>query len=282
MIARPGSGTGVSGVGAGLRGPHVPQILAEQPDVAWFELLTDNHLAAGGALRFQAEAIAERYPVTLHGVGMSLGGTDPMDDDYLAAVRGLATRTQAALISDHLAFTAHAGMHVHDLLPIPWTEESLDHVCARVTRAQDVIGRRILVENISAYVEFTSSSIPEPAFLEAVCERTGCGLLLDLNNVYVNAQNHGYDARAWLDGFAWQYVEEIHLAGHSRGDELLIDTHGGPVADPVMDLFASVTDRSRGIPVLIEWDTALPPWPVLLAEVRRVEAERKSLARSAA
>ncbi len=281
-IARPGPGTAVHGVGTGLRGPHVPHILADEPDVAWFELLTDNHLAAGGALRFQAEAIAERYPVTLHGVGMSLAGSDPLDDEYLAAVRRLAANTRAALISDHLAFTAHAGVHVHDLLPIPWTEESLHHVCTRVTRAQELLGRQILVENISAYVEFTSSSISEPAFLEALCERTGCALLLDINNVFVNARNHGYGARAWLDAVPWQYVEEIHLAGHSRRDGLLIDTHGGPVAHPVMDLFLSLGDRTKDIPVLVEWDTELPSWPVLLAEVRRVEAARADHTRSAA
>lgn len=282
MIAGPGSGTGVSGVGAGLRGPHVPQILAEGPDVAWFELLTDNHLAGGGALRFQAEAIAERYPVTLHGVGMSLAGTDPLDRDYLAAVRGLADRTGALLVSDHLAFTAHGGWHVHDLLPIPWTEESLDHVCRRVARAQEALGRRLLVENISAYVEFSSSAIPEPVFLEALCEETGCGLLLDINNVFVNAHNHGYDARAYLDDFPWRHVEEIHLAGHSRRDGLLIDTHGGPVPDPVVNLFVGTAGPRTDIPVLIEWDTSLPPWPELLREVRRMEAVREQLRRTAA
>jgi len=261
----------LAGVGAGLRGPHVPDILAERPAIAWFELLTDNHLAAGGGLRRQAEVIAERYPVSLHGVGMSLAGTDPLDRDYLASVRKLAERTEARLVSEHLAFTSAGGQHSNDLLPIPWTEEALDHVAGRIDVAQGVLGRQILIENISAYVEFTESSLSETEFLETLCRRTGCALLLDINNVYVNAVNHGYDPSDWLAGVPWCHVREIHVAGHTERDGLLIDTHGGTVCTAVVELLLSVRHLAGACPVLLEWDTNLPPWHVLETEVERLQ-----------
>jgi uncharacterized protein (UPF0276 family) len=282
MIARPGGAAVLAEVGAGLRGPHVPRILDEKPAVSWFELLTDNHLAEGGALRFQAEAIAERYPVTLHGVGMSLGGADALDTDYLRKVKGLADRTGAALVSEHLAFTCHAGWHVHELLPIPWTEECLRHVSERVRVAQDRLGRQILIENISAYFEFESSSLSETQFLEALCEETGCGMLLDVNNIFVNAANHGFDALDYLRHVPWRHVGEIHLAGHSRKGDLLVDTHAGPVSQEVLELYLQTQVYAADVPVLIEWDNDLPEWPVLLREVRQIEALRVSAARKIA
>lgn len=274
MTARPGGAAALAGVGAGLRGPHVPRILDERPSVTWFELLTDNHLAEGGALRFQAEAISARYPVTLHGVGMSLGGIDPLDTEYLGKVRSLADRTGAAIVSEHLAFTCHAGWHVHDLLPIPWTEECLQHIIGRVRIAQDTIGRQILVENISAYVEFESSTLSETQFMGALCEETGCGILLDVNNIFVNAANHGFDTVDYLREVPWRHVGEIHLAGHTRKGDLLVDTHAGPVARPVMELFLRALDYAPDLPVLFEWDNDLPEWPILLREVRRIESQR--------
>ncbi len=260
----------LTGLGVGLRGPHVPDILTQQPKVPWFELLTDNHLAAGGALRRQAEVIAERYPVALHGVNLSLGGVDPLDFDYLAKVRSLAQRTGAQHVSEHLAFTARHQIHSHDLLPLPWTEEALHHVADRVGQVQDFLDQPILVENISTYLEYQHSTLDEGTFLRSLCEKTGCKLLLDINNVYVNAVNHNQDAFAQLEAMPWEHVAEIHLAGHEARDGLLIDTHGGPVADAVLDLFTRAIPRLPQLPVLFEWDTQLPPWSEVWQETQRL------------
>ncbi len=261
----------LAGMGVGLRGPHVPDILQQSPAVPWFELLTDNHLCAGGALRFQAEVIAERYPVALHGVNLSLGGTDPLDREYLGRVRALAQNTAARHVSEHLAFTACNGTHSHDLLPLPWTEEALQHVADRVCEVQDVLGGSLLVENISTYLEYEHSTLDEGDFLRELCARTGCGLLLDINNVYVNAINHDHDAQGRLDTMPWAHVREVHLAGHEERDGLLIDTHGGVVCNEVLDLFLRVVPRIPEVPVLFEWDTSLPPWPVVWQETRRLD-----------
>lgn len=273
---------GPRGTGVGLRGPHVPQILSERPPVPWFELLTDNHIAAGGALRFQAEAIAQHYPVTLHGVGMSLGGADPFDWHYLSRVSELAQRTNALAVSEHLAFTSHAGLSSHDLLPLPWTEEALAHVVARVTQVQEFLGRRILIENISAYIEYQDADFSEGQFLTELCALADCGLLLDINNVYVNAINHGREPMALLDAIPWDRVGEIHLAGHERRGNLLIDTHGSHVSDEVLHIFGRVVDRAPSAPVLLEWDTQLPDWDVLWTEAQRVDQRRQQAVQRAA
>jgi uncharacterized protein (UPF0276 family) len=271
------------GTGVGLRGRHVPGILSERPAVPWFELLTDNHLAAGGALRFQADAIAARYPVTLHGVGMSLGSVDPLDLDYVRQVRDLARRIGAVHVSEHIAFAANGGLHSHDLLPLPWTEEALLHMADRVRCAQQELGRQILLENISTYIEYRDAGLSEAGFLTALVAETGCGLLLDINNVYVNSVNHGRDPMDLLDAIPWASVGEIHLAGHDARGGLLIDTHGGCVAEPVLDLFAQVIGRAPDVPVLLEWDTRLPDWETLWNEAKRIESRRQqSLARHAA
>ena len=258
-------------MGVGLRGPHVPTILERRPEVPWFELLIDNHLCAGGALRFQAERIAERYPVALHGVNLSLGGVDPLDLEYLGRVRDLARSTRAHHISEHLAFTAHGGIHSHDLLPLPWTEEALDHLVNRVSQVQDFLGQNILVENISTYLEYEHSTMGEGDFLLELCARTGCKLLLDINNVYVNAANHGHDPQKILDAMPWAHVREVHLAGHEERDGLLIDTHGGCVCDEVLNLFLDAAPRIPEVPALFEWDTSLPPWHVVWQETRRLD-----------
>jgi len=257
-----------------LRGPHVPQILRERPAVPWFELLTDNHLAPGGALRYQAEAVSEHYPVTLHGVGMSLGGVDPLDWEYIGWVLDLAKRTRARHVSEHLSFSTHGAMHSQDLLPLPWTGEALEHVARRIGQVQDFIGERILIENISAYIEYRDAELTEGAFLTELCTATGCGLLLDVNNIYVNSVNNSNNPLHLLDTVPWQFVEEVHLAGHEHRNGLLIDTHGGPVCKEVIELFARAIDRAPSAPVLLEWDTRLPVWEVLWAEVQRIEATR--------
>ncbi len=273
----------LSGTGVGLRGPHVPDILAQRPAVPWFELLTDNHLAAGGALRFQAETIAERYPVTLHGVGMSLGSVDPLDLDYVRRVRDLARRLGAVHVSEHIAFAAAGGLHSHDLLPMPWTEEALLHMAERVNCAQQELGERLLLENVSTYIEYREADFSEAEFLSALVSETGCGLLLDINNVYVNGVNHGRDPMELLDAVPWASVGEIHLAGHDRRGDLLIDTHGRRVAEPVIALFRQVIGRATEAPVLLEWDTQLPDWETLWNEAQRIEsARRQGLSRHAA
>lgn len=266
----------LAGLGVGLRGPHLPEILRARPAVPWFELLTDNHLAAGGALRFQAEAVAEHYPVALHGVGMSLGGIDPLDPDYLDRVRGLARRTGARHVSEHLSFTARGGVHSHDLLPLPWTEEALELAAARVREAQDRLGTPLLLENVSTYLEYEHSTLGEGEFLAELCARADCGLLLDLNNVHVNAVNHGRDPAAFLDAVPWERVGEVHLAGHAARGGLLIDTHGAPVCADVIELFVRVLPRIPEVPVLLERDTRLPPWAELWAEARRLDQVRRA------
>ena len=265
-------------LGVGLRGLHVPDILRKRPAVPWFELLTDNHLCDGGALRFQAEIIAEQYPVTLHGVNLSLGGVDPLDQEYLSKVRGLAQDICACHVSEHLAFTARNGIHSHDLLPLPWTEEALWHVADRIDQIQDFLGQRILIENISTYLEYEHSTLTESDFLRELCTKTGCRLLLDINNVYVNAINHGRDPQTLLDAMPWEHAREIHLAGHEERGGLLIDTHGGCVCDEVLNLFLNAIPCSPDIPVLFEWDTQLPPWPTVWQEVQRIsQAHQKAL-----
>ena len=264
------TGVGLSGLGVGLRGPHVPDILREQPDVPWFELLTDNHLCAGGALHFQACAIAERYSVALHGVSLGIGGTDPLDYEYLGRVRDLAERTQAQHISEHLAFAAHRGHHSHDLLPLPWTEEALQHVSERIEQVQDFFGQTMLIENISTYLEYPDATLTEGEFMTELCARTDCRVLLDINNVYVNAINHDQDARQMLDTMPWSQVGEIHLAGHDVRGDLLVDTHGGVVCDAVLDLFTETIERAPKAPVLFEWDTQLPDWSTVWDETRRL------------
>ena len=263
------------GTGVGLRGQHVPLILSDRPAVPWFELLTDNHLAEGGALRFQAEAIAEQYPVALHGVSMSLGSVDPLDLEYIGQVKDLANRVRAIHVSEHIAFASIGGLHSHDLLPLPWTEEALLHLAERVRRVQHELGERILLENISTYIEYESVELSEGQFISALCAETGCSLLLDINNVYVNAVNHDRDPMELLDAIPWSAVEEIHLAGHDHREGLLIDTHGRRVAAPVLVLFESVIHRAPEVPVLLEWDTQVPGWDILWNEAQRIEAARQ-------
>lgn len=264
----------LSGTGVGLRGPHVPQILHEKPRVAWFELLTDNHLAKGSGFEYQATAIAERYPVALHGVGMSLGGVDPLNWAYLAKVRDLAEKTQAIHLSEHLSFTARQQIHSHELLPLPRTEEAIGHVASRIAQVQDFLGQQILIENVSTYLEFRSAEVSEAEFITEICSRADCYLLLDVNNVFVNAANHDRDAAGLLQEIPWSRVKEIHVAGHARRGRLLVDTHGGPVCSEVVELMELALTRAPCAPVLLEWDTDLPTWDELWREGQRINAIR--------
>jgi hypothetical protein len=258
--------------GIGLRAPHVAHVLAERPRVAWLEVHSENYFADGGAALRALTRIRADYPVALHGVGLSLGSTDPLDPDHLAKLRRLAQRIEPALVSEHLCWSSVDGRHYNDLLPLPFTEEALAHVCARVATVQDFLGRELAVENVSSYCAFAESTLDEAAFVAAVAARTGCRLLLDVNNVHVNARNHGFDARAWLAAIDPASVAEMHLAGFEDRGDLLVDTHGAPVAGDVWALYAHALDRFGPRPTLIEWDTDIPPFDVLAGEAATAQS----------
>ena len=264
------------GHGIGLRTEHYADVLAtpSQADrsIDWFEVISDNFMVPGGNPRRVLRAVRERWPVVLHGVSLALGSTDPLDARYLDELAALTAEVEPAIVSDHLCWGGHGGAYAHDLLPLPFTEEALAHVAERVLRVQDRLKRRILVENVSSYVAFTQSTMTEPQFLAALAERADCGLLLDVNNVFVSAHNHGFDARAFLDALPVGRVGQFHLAGHSRLGELLLDTHDHPVRDEVWDLYRHAVARFGGVPTLIEWDDKLPSLARLVEESRRAKA----------
>ncbi len=231
----------------------------------------------GGPPHRALEAIRRDYPISLHGVCMSIGGCQPLDARHLERFRLLVSRYEPLLVSEHLAWSTHGGSFFNDLLPLPYTQATLDHVCRHVDEVQDAIERPMLLENPSTYVKFASSTMSETEFIEAVARRTGCGLLLDINNVFVSATNHGYSPSAYLDAFPLEKVGEIHLAGHAeqRDDEdavLLIDSHDSPVADPVWALYERVLERAGPIPTVVEWDGKIPSWPVLRAQAAAARA----------
>lgn len=259
-------------VGIGLRAPHVGELIASRPRIGWLEVHTENYLGGGPAARALARLRAE-YPIALHGVGLSLGSAEGLDAGHLGRVADLARRMEPALLSEHLSWSVARGTYLNHLLPLPYTDESLDVVADNVLRAQDALGRPLLVENPSSYLRFRHSPIPEPEFLAALVRRTGCGLLCDVNNVFVSCRNFERDPAAYLDALPAEAVGEIHLAGHARneaeGRVILIDDHGGPVAEDVWALYARALDRFGPRPTLIEWDTDIPALSVLLAEARR-------------
>jgi len=263
-------------VGIGLRSVHVADVIATRPAVAWLEVHAENYMASGGPTLAALERIRESYPVAIHAVGLSLGSADPLDARHLRRLRALVERIQPALVSDHLSWSSLGGRYVNHLLPLPYTDEALHLVCDHVAQAQDALGRRLLVENPSSYLRFRESPIPEPDFLADVVRRTGCGLLCDVNNVYVSACNLGLDPVAYLDALPVDAIEEFHLAGHSVNDAdgvpVLIDDHGARVAPEVWALFAQVLARSGPRPTLIEWDANIPELSVLVDEARRADA----------
>lgn len=261
----------LQGYGLGLRPPHYEAILSGNPSVDWFEVLSENYLVAGGAPLHFLDRIAERYPVAMHGVSLSIGGSDELDRDYLRELRKLADRIQPRLVSDHLCWTGIDGAQLHDLLPLPQTEEAVRHVAARVRQVQDALARPLLLENVSSYLQFAHSTLSEWDFLVAIAEQADCGLLLDVNNVYVNSVNHGFDAHRYLDALPPRRVKQIHLAGHSRSADgtLLIDTHDQPVAEAVWSLYEYAVRRFGPVPVMIERDDRVPPLDELLDELER-------------
>ncbi|RMD69459.1 MAG: DUF692 domain-containing protein [Gammaproteobacteria bacterium] len=260
------------GFGIGLRKEHYQAILDECPPVDWFEAITENYLVPGGKPLYFLERVRERYPVVLHGVSLSLGSTDPLDWDYLRQVKALAGRIEPAWISDHLCFTGAGGINAHDLLPLPYTEEAVRHVAARIQAVQDFLGRRILIENVSSYLSYRCSEMSEWAFLSAVAEEADCLILLDINNIYVSARNHGFDPLAYLHGVPAERVQQHHLAGHQDMGDYVIDTHDHPVPDPVWALYEAAVQRFGPVSCIIERDADIPPLDVLLEEVGRMRA----------
>ena len=262
--------------GIGLRSVHVAEVIATRPAVPWFEVHAENYMAPGGPALRALERIRESYPVAVHAVGLSLGSADPLDARHLRRLRALVDRIQPVLVSDHLSWSTLGGVYVNHLLPLPYTAETLHLVCDHVAQAQDALGRRLLVENPSSYLSFRESPIPEPAFLAEVARRTGCGLLCDVNNIYVTSVNLGLDPIAYVDALPTDAIEEFHLAGHSVNDAdgvtVLIDDHGARVAPEVWALYDYALSRSGPRPSLVEWDSEIPALSVLLEEARHAEA----------
>ncbi len=257
--------------GIGLRAPHYRQILNERPAFGWFEVHSENFFGAGGQPLWFLEKIRAHYPCSLHGVGLSLGSVDPLDQGHMQKLKALAERVQPALVSDHICWGRVDGRHLNDLLPLPYTEEALDHMVTRVGQAQEFLGRQILVENVSAYLQYRHSSIPEWEFVAELARRSGCGILLDINNIYVNAVNHGFDPLVYLRAIPAHAVQEMHLAGFDRGEHCLIDTHGKPVHDEVWTLYRIAVELIGAKPTLIEWDTDIPALEILLDQARQAQ-----------
>lgn len=257
--------------GVGYKPQHFSNILEGSYAVEWLEIHAENYMGAGGRPIAQLRALAERFPISCHGVGLSIGGEAPLDVDHLARLKALVGWLAPASFSEHLAWSTHDGAYLNDLLPLPYTAATLARVAAHVDQVQQVLGRRMLLENPSAYLDFAEAEMDEITFLTEIARRTGCGLLLDVNNVFISATNRQTDATAYIDAFPLELVGEIHLGGHDAqaddtGAPLLIDSHGAPVTDPVWQLFARTIARGGAKPTLIEWDNDVPDWPVLAAE----------------
>lgn len=260
--------------GAGLKPEHSDDILDQPRRVDFFEIHAENYMGDGGPPHHLLQRVRADYPLSIHGVGLSIGGTAPLDREHLARLKRLIEIYQPALFSEHLAWSTHDGVFLNDLLPLPYNDISLAHVCAHVSQVQETIGMRMLLENPSTYVAFGATSMTEIEFLSAVAQRTGCGLLLDVNNVHISAVNHGFSATAYIDTFPMQHVGEFHLAGFaedcdSEGARLLIDDHGRPVCYVVWDLYNRALPRSCLAPTMIEWDNNVPPFVALVREVER-------------
>jgi uncharacterized protein (UPF0276 family) len=260
------------GFGLGLRTAHYEEIAATRPPLDWLEILTENYLADGGRPLEWLDRIRADYPMVMHGVSLSIGSSDPLDLDYLRQVKALAQRVQPLWISDHLCWTGLGGTNLHDLLPLPGTEEAVRHVAARVEAVQEFLGRRILLENVSSYVAYRDCELTEWEFLAEIARRADCLILLDVNNIYVSACNHGFDPEAYLAGVPAERVQQIHLAGHSNCGDYIIDTHDAPVIDPVWDLYGRAVQRLGPVAAMIERDDRIPALSELLAELDQARA----------
>jgi uncharacterized protein len=260
------------GLGVGLRQPHVAQILQEQPAIDWFEVITENFLHHQGWQRHALLRIAERYPIVLHGVSLSIGSSDPLNTDYLHSLKQLASDTQARWVSDHLCWTGVAQHTTHDLLPLPLTEASLHHVVQRIGQVQDLLQRPLVLENPSSYARFSSDSMPECEFICRMAEQSQCLLLLDVNNVFVSSVNHGFDPYAYIDRLPAQAIVQIHLAGHQHHGHYVLDTHDAPVSAPVWQLYRHTLARTGAVSTLLEWDEHIPSLSALQTELQQARA----------
>ena len=264
------------GFGLGLRTQHYDAVLESQPKVDWFEIISENFMVPGGKPLYYLDRIRAHYPMVMHGVSMSIGSTDPLNRDYLKQLKALIERVEPAWVSDHLCWTGVTHRNMHDLLPLPYTDEAVRHVADRITQVQDFLGRRILIENVSSYVAYRQSEMTEWDFLREVVTRADCLMLFDVNNIYVSGFNHDFDAHDYLNAVPAERVQQIHLAGHRNLDTHIIDTHDEPVIDPVWDLYREAIARFGPVSTMIERDDNIPPLPELLDELdlaRAISAE---------
>ena len=258
------------GFGLGLRKEHFETVLAERPGIDWFEIISENYMVEGGKPLHYLSRIREHYPMVMHGVSLSIGSTTALNPDYLKQLKTLIDRVQPAWFSDHLCWTGVDEVNLHDLMPLPYTEEALQHVVDRVSQVQDYMGRRMLLENVSSYISYSDSQMSEWEFLREVAERADCLILLDINNIYVSAFNHNFDPLTYLQAIPGERVYQFHLAGHTHEGNLIIDTHDHPVADPVFELYTAALQRFGQVSTMIERDDNIPPLPVLLDELEQV------------
>ncbi len=270
------------GYGLGLRVDHYEALLAGEHAVDWLEIISENYMVDGGRPLDYLQRFRARWPLVMHGVSLSIGSCDPLDRRYLARLAALARQVEPAWISDHLCWTGVDGIQLHDLMPLPYTEEALAHVVSRVQQVQEVLGRRIALENVSSYVAFADAQMGEAEFLAEVARRADCLILLDINNVYVSARNHGFDARGYLEAIPRERVQQFHLAGHEDNGDLIVDTHDAPVIDPVWQLYADAVRRFGAVSTLIERDGNIPPLPVLLDELAQARAIATPILQAAA
>jgi len=264
------------GTGIGLRTVHFGEILAGKPALDWFEVLSENFMDTGGRPLFVLDQVVERFPVALHGVSLSVGSTDPLDRGYLQKLKALTKRTRARWVSDHLCWTGVLGRNTHDLLPLPYDKATLRHVTRRVRQVQDALERPLVLENPSSYLEYERSTMTEWEFLSELCDATGCGLLLDVNNVYVSSYNHGYDPRQYVDGIPADRVVQVHLAGHTNEGTHILDTHSGRAIPQVWKLYERLVARTGPVSTLYEWDADIPPLATVVREAAKARRYRTS------
>jgi len=263
------------GIGIGLRSVHFPHILQHWPEIDWFEILSENFMMTGGRPMYVLDQVAERYPVALHGVSMSIGSSDPLDLEYLKELKALASRCRARWVSDHLCWTGVMGRNVHDLLPMPYTEEALRHTAARVKQVSEILERPLVLENPSSYVEFAHSTLSEWEFLSRLAEEADCGLLLDVNNVYVSSFNHRFDPEEYVDALPADRVVQYHVAGHTHKGTHIIDTHSDHAIEAVWELYRRAWARTGPTATLYEWDEAVPAFDVVHAEAQKARRYRE-------
>lgn len=275
---RPRLGLPDLGVGVGLRVPHYRHVLEQRPSVDFFEVISENFMVDGGKPLYHLKAVLESYPVVQHGVSMSIGAPTPPEEQYLTALRQLVQQTKTPWLSDHFCWCGVPGANLHDLLPLPYTEEVIRRVSERAKRIQDFLGVRLALENTSSYMAFTASTMPEWEFISRICEAADIGLMFDVNNVYVSAYNHGFDPYEFVRNVPHDRIVQIHLAGHTNLGKYIVDTHSGPVIDPVWDLYRETIELTGSVSTLIEWDDQIPEFPLLAAEAAKAKALRTSAA----